>query len=173
MEIMKRLLCIGVASLLLCTSLTACTPKQEAPSTPEQEKISGLDLIKREWQRYVVDRTEEIDCVAVGRMSISSGLVSTHKESVVDGVLNICQTLNVVNLIQIEAPTESIPWPDLTVCLPINVTSHARFFQISIYKNGEAYMCLVEAEEEKDDTRHWAYIDNWPVYDQLYEYSDY
>ena len=166
MKIMKRVLCISIAILILFTSLSACVPRQ-------QEEPSELDLLKAEWQRYVVDRTEEVGGVAVGRMSISSGLASTHEESVVNGVLDICKTLNVADLTPVEDPALLSNWPDLTVCLPIVVTPNYRFIQISLYKNGEAYVCLVQEEEDKDDTIYWAYIDNWLVYEQLLEYSDY
>lgn len=166
MKIMKRLLCVSIAILLVFASLTACAPRP-------QEELTDLDLIKAEWQRYVVDRTEEVNSVGVGRWSLSDAIMPMDEQSVINEVLNICQTLDPAKLAEAEDPSGTWDRYDLSVILLVKESPEPRYISVFIYKSGEAYMSLVQAEEDREETKYWAHISNWPVYEQLKPYIDY
>ena len=159
MKIMKRVLCISIAILILFTSLSACVPRQ-------QEEPSELDLLKAEWQRYVVDRTEEIYGVTVvAELHLDEAIPLIQEKSAINEILDICQTLDVSNLTLSEDLSDTPIKRDLSVALCISASPDVSNFYIYMCENGEAYLCL-----EAEDMHCWAHISNWPVYEQLYEH---
>ena len=140
-------------------------PNRGAPPAPQQE-LSELDLIKAEWQRYVVDRTEEICAVGVGIPSVSTLIHPIKEQSVIDEILNVCETLNTDGLVMTEDPAETWDMCDLNVILMMQEPPEARSVYIYAYKSGEAYLQL-----ETESTTHWAHISNWNIYDKLEKYS--
>lgn len=167
MKIMERLLCVSIAILLMCASLTACAPRP-------QEELTDLDLIKAEWQRYVVDRTEEVNDVTVGgQWSPSVALRPIFERSVINEVLNICQTLDSAKLTASEGRAVDGPMYDLAVILALDEYPASSYIYINIYKDGQAYVSLIETEEQIEKAQYWAYISNWSVYEQLNPYIDY
>lgn len=161
MKTIRRLFYIGVAILLVFASLTACAPQQE-------EELTELDLIKAEWQRYVVDRTEEMYAVGVGGSSPSSVILPIREQSVIYEILDICQTLNTADLTASEDPTETWDRCDLNVVLLMQEPPDTRSIYIYMYESGEAYLQL-----ETASINYWVYISNWQVYEKLEKYRSY
>ncbi len=161
MKIMKRLFCLSIAILLLCTSLTACTP--------QQEEISELDLIKAEWQRYVIDRTEKVNnAVVIAPWHSSYASLAIYEQSVINEILDICQTLIIEDLTLLEDHSTSMSQYYLVASLHMKELPDTSGITIYMLKSGEAYLRFVT-----DDTERWAYVSGWPVYEQLEEYRYY
>ena len=175
MRTAKRCISWGMAMLLLCALLTACAFRRGASSTSQQggssapqQELSELDMIKAQWQQYVVDRTEKICAVGVGTPSVSTLIQPIKEQAVIDEILDVCQTLNTDELVMTEDPAETWDRCDLNVILMMQEPPEARSVYIYVYKSGEAYLQL-----ETVSTNCWVHISSWDIYEKLEKYSTY
>lgn len=178
MKTAKRFISLSIAMLLLCALLTACASRQGASSTSQQggssapqQELSELDLIKAEWQRYVIDRTEKVTYAGVAGPALSShASLAIEEQTVIDEVLDICQTLNTAEIMILDDHPDSILQYSLNVCLGIKELpdTDGNGIYILLIGTDEAYLHFVT-----EDMDLWAYISGWPVYEQLEEYRYY
>lgn len=168
---MKRCLSIIMLMLLFAT-LTACTVTGE--DTPETtqfiEQSEELTYIKTQWQRYVIDRTEQ-----VAQVQLTLGLADSHMGLKTDleninAVLDVCKTLDISKLRLLdegEQPEISL-YGDFRVIICGEDPKSGLTIQLT--KDGVVYISDLSNENQR-----WVYTDGWTVHDLLYliKYSEY